>query len=84
MQGMSKVMVTVKLDPAHASLDNARGRLGLNRGALDDDFGLIAVDPDEDLYAVLVEENGVEDMRRDEGISGPCSNPKIEPFGPPR
>jgi hypothetical protein len=81
---MSKVMVTVKLDPQRVSLADARELLGVDADAFDQDFGVISVNPDEDLYAVLVEQDAVADMKTDEQVSGPYSNPRIEPFGPPQ
>jgi hypothetical protein len=81
---VSKVMVTVKLDPQRASLADARELLGVDPDAFDQDFGVISVSPDEDLYAVLVEHDAVADMKPDERVSGPYSNPPIEPFGPPQ
>jgi uncharacterized protein YlxW (UPF0749 family) len=81
---MSKVMVTLKLDPEHASVDSARDMLGIDNSAIDRDFGVIAVSPEEDLYAVLVDAGAAEDMHTGDGIAGPYSNPRIEPFGPPQ
>jgi hypothetical protein len=81
---MSKVMVTVKLDPEHASVDHARALLGIDDAAIDHDFGVIAVSPEQDLYTVLVDADAAERMSTGEGIAGPFSNPRIEPFGPPR
>jgi hypothetical protein len=81
---MSKVMVTVKLDPDHASVEDARDILGIDEAAIDRDFGVIAVSPDENLYTVLVEAGAAEDMQAGEDIAGPFSNPRIEPLGPPQ
>lgn len=81
---MSKVMVTLKLDPDHASVEDARECLGIDDAAIDRDFGVIAVSPEENLYTVLVDAEATEDMRTGEGIAGPFSNPRIEPFGPPQ
>jgi hypothetical protein len=81
---MSKVMVTVKLDPEHASVESARDLLGIDDDAIDRDFGVIAVSPEEDLYTVLVDAGVAEGMQGGEGVAGPFSNPRIEPFGPPR
>jgi hypothetical protein len=81
---MSKVMVTVKLDPDHASVEDARDLLGIDDAAIDRDFGVIAVSPEENLYTVLVDAGATEDMQTGEGIAGPFSNPRIETFGPPQ
>jgi hypothetical protein len=84
MAGMSKVMMTLKLDPKDASVDRARDLLGIDDSAIDRDFGVIAVSPDDNLYTVLVEETAAEDIQNDQAIGGPFSNPRIEPFGPPK
>lgn len=76
------MMVTLTLDPEHTSLDEVRDSLGIAAEEIDDDFGVIAVSPDENLYAVLVEPNAADRMRGTDGVEGPFSNPKIEPFGP--
>ena len=74
------VMLTVKLPPAEATLAEACRRLGLGDDEVDHDFGLVAVDPDGGVYAVLV---AAEASARAAEVSGPFANPPIEPFGPP-
>jgi hypothetical protein len=81
---MPKVMVTLKLDPDHASVEDARQRLGIDDAAIDHDFGVIAVRPEENLYTVLVDAKATEEMHAGDGVAGPFSNPRIEPYGPPQ
>lgn len=81
---MSKVMVTLKLDPEQASLAKVRESLGIGAEEIDDDFGVIAVEPENDLYVVLVEQDAANRVQGVQGVEGPFSNPKIEPFGPPQ
>jgi hypothetical protein len=81
---MSKVMVTLKLDPKQASLAQVRESLRIGSEEIDDDFGVIAVQPEKNLYAVLVEQDTADRVQGTEGVEGPFSNPKIEPFGPPQ
>jgi hypothetical protein len=78
-----KLMLTVKLDPERATLEDARERLGLEEGELDDDFGVVEIDPDQHQYAVLVDEKAAEQISGQPGVKGPFANPPIEPFGPP-
>jgi hypothetical protein len=66
---MPRVMVTLRLDPEQASLDEVRRLLGLAPEELDPAFGVVNISPAEHLYTILVE-----------GVYG---NPRIEPFGPP-
>lgn len=76
-------MVTVRLDPEHASIDCARDLLGVDEAAIDHDFGVISVSPNENLYTVLVEAGAADELPTGGDVSGPFSNPRIEPFGPP-
>jgi hypothetical protein len=83
------VMLTVKLPPGQATLDEARHRLGLAPGEVDEKFGLVPLDPAEGVYAVLVPaEAGARAAASAAGqageVGGPYANPPIEPFGPPK
>lgn len=80
---MSKLMLTVKLDPDRATAKDARERLGLAEEELDADFGVVNIDPEQGLYAVLVDEQTAERLSGEKGVEGPFANPPIEPFGPP-
>jgi hypothetical protein len=80
---IGKVMLTVTLDPADASLDHVRRALDLNANEVDHDFGVVEVDPDNHRYAVLVDEAAAARVQDAVGVEGPFSNPRIEPFGPP-
>ncbi len=84
MKAMPKVMVTLKLDPEHASVDDVRQSLGIGAEEIDDDFGVISVSPEKSLYAVLVEPETADRVQGTDGVEGQFSNPKIEPFGPPQ
>jgi hypothetical protein len=81
---VAKVMMTVELDPAGASTEQAAKRLGVPKEKLDGDFGVVNIDPEKHLYAVLLDEDVAAGVSATEGVSGPYSNPPIEPFGPPR
>ncbi len=81
---MSKLMMTLKLDPKEASLGAVMRKLGLRPGEIDEEFGVVPIDPDAHLFTVLVEQGAVDKMQGQEGVRGPFSNPKIEPFGPPK
>lgn len=76
--------MTVKLDPAHASVEDVIRKLDLSDGQIDRDFGVVNVDPKRQLYAVMVEAAAAERLSRRPDVAGPYANPTIEPFGPPR
>jgi hypothetical protein len=58
--------------------------LGLGDEEVDADYGLVAIDPEEGRYAILVEESASARVAKKPGVEGPFANPPIEPFGPPR
>jgi hypothetical protein len=81
---MAGVLMTVELDPEAADLAAAAERLGVAARELDPEFGVVPIDPDNHLYTVMVDEQVCVAAARREGVSGPYSNPRIEPYGPPR
>ena len=79
---MAKVMLTTKL-AANATFEDAVRRLGVDESLVDRDFGLVNIDPEQHLYAVLVDESAATGAATRAGVNGPFSNPKIETLGPP-
>jgi hypothetical protein len=77
-------MMTVELDPDSATVDEVAKRLGLGPEEIDAEFGVVPIDPDNHLYSVLVDEQASARVAGQPGVEGPFSNPRIEPFGPPR
>jgi hypothetical protein len=80
---MGKVMFSLTLDPAEASVGKVQRKLGLSGEELDRDFGVVELDPAAHRYAVLVDEEAVPRLQDAPGVEGPFANPRIEPFGPP-
>ena len=76
---MSKVMVTLQLDPEQASLDEVRRLLGLAEHELDADFGVVNISPKERLYTVLADPDAAERIRGAGPVKGVYANPRIEP-----
>ena len=81
---MAKVMATLRLAPDEANLPAVRRKLGLNKGEIDQEFGVVALNPEEHLYAILVDEAIGAKLAELPEVSGPYANPTIAPFGPPR
>ena len=77
-------MMTVELDPEAATVENAAERLGVEPDRIDPEFGVVSIDPDQNLYTVLVDEQAAAEATPRPGLEGPFSNPLIEPFGPTR
>ena len=80
---MAKVMVTLRLDPEQASLDQVRQLLGLAAEEVDPKFGVVNISPAEHLYTILVDEAAADRVRDAAPVEGVFSNPRIEPYGPP-
>ena len=80
---MAKVMVTLRLDPEQASLDQVRELLGLAAEEVDPGFGVVNISPAEHLYTILVEDSAATRVGDAPQVQGVFSNPRIEPFGPP-
>jgi len=81
---MRQVLMTVKLDPAHASIEDVMGKLNLSDGQIDRDFGVVNIDPQRQLYTIMVDAGTAERLTGRPDVDGPYANPKIAPFGPVR
>jgi hypothetical protein len=81
---VGKVMYSLKLDPKDATLAHVRRELDLDPSEIDADFGVVSIDPDQDLYTILVDERAVTKLGAKADVQGPFANPRIEPFGPPK
>ena len=77
-------MLTLTLDPADASVPVVQRKLGLKPEDIDPEFGVVALDPAQHKYAVLVKEDAATQVAGRPDVEGPFANPRIEPFGPPR
>ena len=79
---MTKLLMTVRLTDAEADLRHAQEQLQLRAGEIDEAFGLVPIDPAQNLYSVLVDEAAA---TRSMGLTGNVAyaNPVVEPFDTP-
>ena len=77
-------MLTLKLDPREASVEKVRRKLHLKKEEIDSDYGVVPINPKENLFVVLVEPETAARVSNEEWVQGPFANPKIEAFGPPK
>ncbi|MCT2590939.1 hypothetical protein LHJ74_13640 [Streptomyces sp. N2-109] len=75
-------LITVTLPPG-STLQDAMRRLGIASGEVDEEYGLVLVDPEQQSYALLVTEEAGARLQGARGGHGPHANPRMEPFGPP-
>jgi hypothetical protein len=71
------------------TIDEVCKLFGLKSEEIDREFGVIATDPKEGLYTVLIDAKATQQVesviekRPRHPAEGIFANPKIEPFGPP-
>lgn len=86
---MQTVMLQFKLHDSAPSVDEVRRLFNLDVDEIDNQFGVIATDPAEGIYTVLVDAKATERVeavlatRPCDAAEGIFANPRIEPFGPP-
>lgn len=67
------------------SIEDAAQELGIGIDDIDQEFGVVLVDPKAGLYSVQVDAARLpEGGESGSAYRGPFSNPRIEPFGPPK
>ncbi len=75
-------LVTVSGDAA-SSLEGAAEQLGVQVDDLDREFGVVPIDPRQNLYAVQVRADRLpQEFQGSTPYRGPFSSPEIAPFGP--
>lgn len=73
-------MVTLKLDPSQATLDQVRDLLHLDPLDVDVTFGLVSVSATDGLYAILVDEAVARRLEGSPAVIGSFADPNIEPL----
>jgi hypothetical protein len=81
---VDKALFTVKLAKHEATVDGVRRKLDLRTDQIDSEFGVVEVDPRQQLYAVMIDDAAIAEGGKAAVARGPFSNPTIEPFGPTR
>jgi len=81
---MAKQLLTIQLEPEHATIEEVTKRLDLGAEDIDEDFGVVCIDPREGLYTVLVDEEAAGIAADHPDVEGPWENPAIEATGAPQ
>ena len=78
-------MLTIRAKGKRPTVESVRSLYGLTAAELDENFGVVEIDPDEGLFTILVADSAATKVQSGSGweVEGPYSNPRIEPFGPP-
>ena len=86
-ESMQTVMVQFRHSGPEPSIDVVRELFGLDMDEIDAQFGVIATDPDEGLYTVLVAADAIERVeavlaeRPPDSAEGVFANPRRSPLG---
>jgi len=74
--------MTVSLTGEHPTLAQAAEAAGIPVSEFDEEFGVVAVDVQQHLYAVQIRESALAGMKGSEegAVKGPFSNVRIEPL----
>ena len=86
---MSKILFNVKWDETgKPSIETVSQKYGFPAEDIDPQFGVVEIDPQDNLYTILVEEEAAQKVSGDYGNrlkpeEGAFSNPRIEPFDLP-
>jgi hypothetical protein len=85
---MEKMLFNITIKDSKPSIEKVCETFGFRPNDIDMEFGIISIDPEADLYCILVDKAAVErvqnlSVEKKEDIEGPFANPPIEPFGPP-
>jgi hypothetical protein len=74
-------MMKLRLGRGRASFADAAAELGVAESELDAEFGIVELDPDMGVYAVMVDERTAEAVKGRPGVEGPFADPPIGPAG---
>jgi hypothetical protein len=78
---MEKYLMTVRLDGSK-TIEAVAKALKIPKASIDLKYGVVEVDPEARLFAVMVEQQPVITENVEKVFRGPFANPKIETFGP--
>ena len=76
---MSKMLYTIKWEGTKPTIEQVVEKFGFDKKDIDAEFGIIEIDPQDNLYSILLEETTIAE-KFPKTVEGPFSNPRIEPF----
>jgi hypothetical protein len=72
-------MVTLRLEPDEATLPRVLAKYGLALHEVDPEFGVVEIDPVQQLHVILVDENVAAKLAGSAGIQAPSPTQGSEP-----
>ena len=79
-----KALMTVRSADGPPTLEAAARQLGVSVSAVDAEYGVVLIDPQQSLYCVQVDAAQLPAVTgAEEPYRGPFAEPRIETFGPP-
>jgi len=77
-------MITLTWADSVPTIREVRSRFGLAAGEIDEQFGIVEIDPDAKSYTILVDSSAAKRVSGafEKQVQGPFANTRIAPFGP--
>jgi len=77
---MAKILYTIEWDDGEPTIKQVSEKYGFSIGSIDQEFGVVMIDPSNNRFSILVDEDAVLDTSSPNRAEGPFSDPRIEPF----
>lgn len=82
-RNMEKILYSFTWTEGEPHYSDLQSKLGIAEKAIDKTFGIVEIDPMDNLYCILVDVNALPEKIKERVLKGgqAFSNPKISPFG---
>ena len=80
-QNMKKILYSFTWEEGEPQFSDLKSKLGIAEQAIDTDFGIVEIDPMDNLFCILVDVSALPEKIKERVLKGQAfSNPKISPF----